>query len=294
MNDADTHFNLTSGSLGEAETVGSPSTAFGEFIRSVDDDGQASLSFQVVQHLSGPDLPEIFDISHPDPDHWEVISRLPPRDYAVEASFRGDEGLPIDLLSIDAREVFRPRSPDALDETMLLRRLQDRHLTQEDHYSAENFNYDVIDPDAPATCLDPHAPKVTAGQIRAAIENMQRAHAQGDVSPLVAADFDEAPGFSWVEPEELSGRLEAAVRGIVQRHGISILGDRSAREGEAGLANTLKLTDIVVRDPDSFPDAREELFELKRSGLMKMIRSASRDDEMVESDMARHVQPEGD
>jgi hypothetical protein len=281
MRKTDIEVDLTSG-FSERAAIETPhSTAFGEFTRGQDEDGEDTLSFTVVQNLTGPTLPETFTVATPDPEHWELISRLPPRDYAVEASFQGDQELPMELLWIDAREVFRPRSPDVLDETMLLRRLQDRHLTQEDHYSAENFIYDVVTPNELATNLDPHAPDVTAGQIRTAIEEMQKSHAKGELSPVIAADFDEAPGFSWAEPEDLRGRLAAAVRGVVQRYGEPILSDRSAREGEAGLANTLKLADIVVRDPDSFPDARGELAQLKKGGLIFMIKSASREDEMI-------------
>jgi hypothetical protein len=268
---------LTSGFDKREQMETQPSVAFGMFSSSFDEDGDKVISFRTVQHRSGPSLPANVRVIEPGEEHVNLIDRLPEDEYAVEAAFLLTRENTVGLLWIDARDVFRPKEQEIFDARALLHRLEDRHLVDGFHYSAESFDLGIIAPDEPATCLDPYVEPVSAGQVRGLIEEIQQAHAEGRVPNEMAMCFDKAPGFSWVEPEQLEGRLYAAVRGIVQRYGENILTDAEARVGETGLANTLKLTDIVTHDPKLFPKARGELAQLKQGGWIFMIRAASRD-----------------
>lgn len=277
MTDAIEYAGLTSGFDKREQMEAQPSVAFGMFSYLRDETGDKVLSFHTVQHRSGPPLPVDVRVIEPGEDHVSLIDRLPEDEYAVEAALLATREGSVGLLWIDARDVFRPLEAETFDAKALLHRLEDRNLVDEFHYSAENFDLGVVVSDEPATCLDPYAEPVSAGQVREMIEEIQLAHVEGRVPIEMAMCFDRAPGFSWVEPEQLEGRLYAAVRGIVQRYGEAILTDAEARIGETGLANTLKLTDIVVHDPKLFPEARGELAQLKQGGWIFMIRAASQE-----------------
>ena len=223
-------------------------------------------------------------IERPDEARQDLIDRLPRSPHAIRAHLRlavADKGkgagdTAASLAGIDLGEIRRDNEPDRITRLHILHRLEDRHAAGLVPYSRKYFAQGLIDPGEAVTSLTPGAVPLKAQRLRACLDQIQAEHATGRSKIENDRLFDRAPGFSWVETDRLEGRLAPAVRRIAERHGVEVLSSNQAREGDNGLANTLRVVDHVMAHEARYPGARAELAQLSRDKTITHFVAAAR------------------
>lgn len=160
----------------------------------------------------------------------------------------------------------------------LINRLQDAMANGEPVYSLKNLKDGIIDPDLPATNLSHVQPEaeVTARTILTSIGLARKAAARNTLSRGSLDRLDACPGWSWVEAEAAPGALAPAVLGLVDRHGAEVLTDVARRQGETGVARTLRNIDDIVARRNNIPGLDDDIRILSKARLMAPLVALAR------------------
>ncbi len=183
----------------------------------------------------------------------------------VRAGIVADPFLDARILSWHAGTVDRGETPETSKNSIrwLLARLLDRKVSGRPAYSKRNLAAKLIRENQPATTLHPNAPAGTVGDILERLARLRRALAEGKLAPSQASGFDRAPGFSWIEEDETDPLIVRACMDHLERVvGSGQLGLKSARQGDTGIANTLRALDTIFAERgDLFHEARPQLLD---------------------------------
>lgn len=262
---------------------------WGRFLQTRNPDGSTDTRFYVSEEDSrGTQMPagaeRGIQIAGLTPDHQAVLDRLPRGMHSLAANLdvlpAGKGSLAKEAIahvaSISTDKIRRTNEPEKIVPQYVIHRLEERRLANLPPYSAKNLKAGLFDPNAEVTTLTEGAAKITNARMRQCIETMQVRHLEGKTKPEEDRMFDRAPGFSWLETDKLAGRLARTVGRLASRHGENVLSSHQARQGDNGLANTLKVVDAVVANADRYPDARDDLAALSRNKTISHFVSYAR------------------
>ena len=151
-------------------------------------------------------------------------------------------------------------------------RLLDRKVSGRPAYTRAHLAARTIRESQPATVLHSDAPDGTVGEVVDLVMRLRRALWQGRLDATRAGLFDAAPGFSWLEEGDADPEIVAAtIRHVISVAGREALGHRTARLGDTGLANTLRVLDALAEeDPGCFADTDDTVLPVLASARVNI------------------------
>ena len=160
------------------------------------------------------------------------------------------------VLGWHAGSVERGETPQTSKSSFawLLARLADRKVSGRPAYTVGNLRAKQIKETQIATSLNTRAPQGTVGEVIALLARVRTAGLSDQLDADRMAQLSGAPGFSWVDAAIADEEAVAScVKLIAGMSGVAAFSDKAARNGDNGVANTLRAIDALF-------DANAELF----------------------------------
>jgi superfamily II DNA or RNA helicase len=189
------------------------------------------------------------------------------------------------IVTWHAGTVDRGENPESSLEkfSWLVARLKDRKVSGRPPYTVAGLTQKETRSDKPATTLNPKAPQGTIADVVSLMERIRLALYEDRLDEKLAEIMDTLPGFSWLEPENISDRLAPVIDNIFIRHGNDIFSSRNARLADTGLSNTLRLIDSVIEtDPTS--DIEIELKNISHKDALTTLYKFSKSQNLSEDE----------